>query len=157
MRLSLLTLALLTFAAAPEAQVRQGLLELGGSASLESLDAGDDRLTVLQFSPVVGYFFTDALEAGVGLSYVKVEDVDGSGFINLFGAYHFARRGQTTVPYLKAQIGTSFTDDSDLQFGGSGGAKFFFLPGGALTGEVFLLTDGDALNVGAQAGVSIFL
>ena len=157
MRFALLALAVITFAAAPHAQVQEGLIELGGSASIESLDAGDDRVTVIQFSPSVGYFFTDALEAGIGLRYTKVEDLDASGDILLFGAYHFTRPGATTVPFLKAQVGTSFTDDSDVVFGGSGGAKFFFLPGGALTGEIFLLTDGDGLDVGAQAGVSIFL
>lgn len=133
------------------------MLEVGGSASLYSRDAGADRITVLQVSPEVGYFFTDGLEVGLRLSYVKVEDNDGTGTLTAFGEYHFGRPGATTVPFLGAQIGTSFTDDADVVFGGSGGAKIFFLPGGALTAEVVLLTNGDELDLGAQAGVSIFL
>ena len=157
MRLPLAAIVALLLAAAPDAQVRQGLVELGGAASLTSLDAEDDRVTVFRFSPTVGYFFTDELEAGLGINYTKIEDADGTGDINLFAAYHFARFGATTVPFLGAQIGTSFTDDSDVEFGGFGGAKFFFLPGGALTGRVVLSTDGEGLDLGALGGVSIFL
>lgn len=153
MRTVLAALALFAAAAAPQAQVRQDLVELGGSASFRSLEG----LTVLQFSPAIGYFFTDALEAGVRLDYVKVEDVDGEGAILAFGAYHFGGRGARTVPFLEANLGTSLTSDSDLTFGGRGGAKFFFLPGGALTANAFLSTDGGFTVVGAEAGVSIFL
>ncbi len=85
MRLSLLALLLLATVAAPRAQVYQGLVELGGSASFQSTE-GD---TVLRFALAVGYFFTDALEAGVRLDYVKREDADGNGALLLFGAYHF--------------------------------------------------------------------
>ncbi|WP_420454870.1 hypothetical protein [Rubrivirga sp.] len=152
MRLSLLALALLTTAAVPRAQVYQGLVELGGSASFRSTEGA----TVLRFAPAVGYFFSDALEAGVRLDYLKREDQDGDGVLFLFGAYHFGRRGATTVPFLEANPGTSITDDSDLAFGGRGGAKVFFLPGGALTANGFLTTTGDRTTVGAEAGVSIF-
>lgn len=151
MRTLLIGLALLVSAPA-SAQVQQGLVELGGTASFTSTEG----LTVLTFSPTVGYFFTDALEAGVGLDYTKVEDFDGDGALAVFLAYHFGRRGATTVPFLSAQIGTSITDDSDLLFGGAGGAKFFFLPGGALTAQLQVLTSGDVTSVGAGAGVSIF-
>lgn len=153
MRSLLLALALLVSVAPSSAQVAEGLVELGGSASFTSTEG----FTVLQFSPTVGYFFTDALEAGLRLSYVKPEGVDGVGNLFAFGAYHFGRRGATTVPFLEANLGTSITDDSDLVFGGRGGAKFFFLPGGALTAGAFVSTDGDFTTVGAEAGVSIFL
>lgn len=153
MRLSLLALAALLFAAAPDAQVRQGLVELGGSASFQSTEGN----TVLQFAPAIGYFFTDALEAGLRLNYVKFEDFDGSGTLFVFGAYHFSRPGQTTVPFIEANLGTSITDESDLAFGGRGGAKFFFLPGGALVADVFVSSTGEVTTVGAEAGVSIFL
>ncbi len=153
MRLALLALAAVLLAAAPHAQVRQGLIELGGTASFESVDGN----TTFQFNPAVGYFLTDALEAGVRLRYRKIEGLDGNGALLVFGAYHFARPGQTTVPFIEANLGTSITDDSDLVFGGRGGAKFFFLPGGALVADVFVRTDGDNTGVGAEAGVSIFL
>ena len=156
----LLLAAFLLASTAADAQVREGLIELGGTASLSSVDGGDDRVTVLQLAPEVGYFFTDRLEAGVALGYTKLfvdgNDPDGQGDLAVFGEYHFGQRGATTVPFLGVRLGTSITSDSDLIFGGSGGAKFFFLPGGALTGEVVLVTDGDALNVGLQGGVSIF-
>ncbi|PAP76773.1 hypothetical protein [Rubrivirga marina] len=153
MRFSLLALAALLFAAAPRAQVYQGLVELGGSASFQSTEGN----TVFRLAPALGYFFTDALEAGVRLNYVKFENVDGNGTLFVFGAYHFGRPGATTVPFLEANLGTSITDDSDLVFGGRGGAKFFFLPGGALTADGFVYTTGDVTTVGAEAGVSIFL
>jgi hypothetical protein len=153
MRLSFLALAGLLVATAPRAQVYQGLVDLGGSASIYSVEG----TTVLQFSPAGGYFFTDALEAGVRLDYVKVEDNDGNGNLFVFGAYHFGRNGATTVPFLEANLGTNLTGDSDLVFGGRGGAKVFFLPGGALTAAGFLSTTGEVTTVGAQAGVSIFL
>ena len=160
----ILTLALLltavTSVSPASAQVRQGLTELGGTASLTSSETRNDRAIVLLLAPEVGYFFTDALEAGVALGYTKAfvdgDDPDGRGDIDLFAEYHFGRRGATTVPFLGVRLGTSLTDDSDVRIGGSGGAKFFFLPGGALTGEVVLVNEGDALDVGAQAGVSIF-
>lgn len=161
MRLSFFALAVLLVSVAPHAQVQQGLVELGGSASFHSIHydtaLGDDSRTVLRFSPAVGYFFTPSLEAGLRLDYLKLEDVDGSGDLLLFGAYHFGRYGATTVPFIEANLGTSLTDDSDLVFGGRGGAKFFFLPGGALTADAFVSTDGDVTRVGAEAGVSIFL
>ena len=151
MRAPLLTLAVL-LAAAPQAQVRQGLVELGGSGSFVSFD-GDTQLLL---EPSVGYFLTDALEAGVGLFYVNAENQGDLGTLVLTADYHFARRGATTVPFIGAQVGTSFTDDTDLVVGGGAGAKFFFLPGGALTGEIKVLTGGGT-TVGAFGGVSIFL
>ena len=160
MRLFLLLAATLLTTAAAGAQVRQGLIELGGSASLTSVDLGEDRATLLIFTPEIGYFFTDQLEAGLALDYRKAfvdgPDPDGDGDLVLFGEYHFGRFGATTVPFLGVRLGTSITDDSDLIFGGSGGAKFFFLPGGALTGELVALTDGDDLDIGVRGGVSIF-
>ena len=160
MRLSLLLAVTLLTTAAAGAQVRQGLIELGGTASLTSVDLGTDRATALVLSPEVGYFFTDQLEAGVALRYTKAfvdgPDPDGNGDLVLFGEYHFGRFGARAVPFLGVRLGTSITEDSDLVFGGGGGAKFFFLPGGALTGELVALTDGDNLNVGVQGGVSIF-
>ena len=159
-RLLLLLPVLLLTSFVADAQVRQGLTELGGAASLRSIDAGESRVTILVLAPEVGYFFTDRIEAGVALVYSKgfVEgpDPDGNGDLALFAEYHFSRPGLRTVPFLGVRLGTSITEDSDVIFGGSGGAKFFFLPGGALTAELVLDTDGDGLNVGAQGGVSIF-
>lgn len=155
MRLALLAFALV--AALPsQAQVRQGLSEVGGSASLYSYDGPVDRVTVLSLEPSYGYFFTDRLEAGAAVSYIRLGSGGDSGNLVVFSEYHFGAPGATTVPFLGVRLGTSFTDESDIVFGGNGGAKFFFLPGGAITGELVLLTNGDALNVGAQAGVSIF-
>ena len=153
MRSLLAALAFFAATASADAQVRQGLIELGGAASFTSTEG----FTVFQFAPAVGYFFTDALEAGLRLNYVKAESLDGNGALFVFGAYHFSRPGQTTVPFLEANLGTSLTGDSDLVFGGRGGAKFFFLPGGALVADVFVNTTGDVTTVGAEAGVSIFL
>jgi hypothetical protein len=153
MRLLSLTLLATLFLALPAtAQVSEGLFELRGSAAFSSTEG----TTVLQFSPQLGYFFTNAIEAGVGLDYIKIENIDGQGSLTLFAAYHFGRRGATTVPFLEASLGTSLTEDSDLVFGGSGGLKVFFLPGGALTGEVFVLTSGDITTVGVAGGVAIF-
>ena len=151
MRSALLALALALSATAADAQVRQGLFELGGSASFVSFDGN----TQLQLAPTVGYFLTDALEAAVGLQYINVEDAGDFGTLAIGAAYHFGRPGATTVPFVSAQVGTSFTDDTDLVAGGGAGAKFFFLPGGALTGEVRVLTGGGT-TVGAFGGVSIF-
>ena len=152
MRASLLILTIIFLAAAPHAQVQQGLVEIGGSSSFQATEGN----TVFRFAPGVGYFLTDALEAGVRLNYVKIENVDGNGALFIFAAYHFGQFGATTVPFLEANVGTSITDESDLVFGGRGGAKFFFLPGGALTAGGFVYTTGDVTTVGAEAGVSIF-
>lgn len=149
---TLLLVAALALAAPASAQVGQGMKELGGSASFTSTEG----YTVFRFSPTLGYFFTDALEAGLRLDYRKAENVDGNGYLLVFGAYHFGRPGATTVPFLEANLGTSITSDTDLAFGGRGGAKFFFLPGGALTADGFVTTTGDVTSIGAEAGVSIF-
>lgn len=157
MRVLLLSLAL--WPALATAQVRQGLVELGGTASLTSFDRGDDRQTVFFLAPRVGYFLTREFEAGVDLNYYKAEGQDDYGSLGVFAAYHFvprSRRPVRTVPFLGASIGTSFTDDADVIAGAFGGAKFFFLPGGALTGQLALRTDGDAANFGVEGGVSIF-
>lgn len=160
MRRLLLLSALLLSASAADAQVREGLIELGGTASLTSRDGGDDRFTVLNLAPEVGYFLTDRLEAGVALAYSKDfvdgDDPEGQGDLAVFGEYHFGQRGARTVPFLGVRLGTSITEDSDLIFGGSGGAKFFFLPGGALVADGFVYTTGDQTTIGAEAGVSIF-
>ena len=150
-RLLLLSAALLV-SAAPHAQVQRGLVELGGSASLQSTEG----FTVFQFAPALGYFLTDALETGARLNYVKFEGSDGDGALFVFAAYHFGRFRATTVPFLEANLGTSVTGESDLVFGGRGGAKVFFLPGGALTADGFIYTTGEVTTVGAEAGVSIF-
>ena len=149
--LPLLALALLIPAA--QAQVSQGQLELSGSAALFSADG----TTVFQLAPSVGYFFTPAIEGGVELNYTSVEGGGNDGQITPFLAYHFLRRGGRALPFVQAQIGTSFTDDTNVVFGGAAGVKYFFLPGGALRGQVFVLTDGDATNAGVSGGVSIFL
>ena len=153
MRIPALALLLAASAFVPpaSAQVRQGLVELGGSASFVSFD-GDTQLLL---EPSVGYFLTDALEAGVSLFYVNAEDQGDLGTLVLTADYHFGRPGATTVPFLGAQVGTSFTDDTDVVVGGGGGAKFFFLPGGAVTAELKVLTGGGT-TVGAFGGVSIF-
>ena len=152
MRRFLVLAAALLATSAPEAQVQRGLVELGGSASFQSTEG----FSVFQFAPALGYFFTDALEAGARLNYVKLESFDGDGTLLVFGAYHFGRPGATTVPFLEANLGTSVTGGSDLVFGGRGGAKVFFLPGGALTADGFVYTTGEVTTVGAEAGVSIF-
>ena len=149
-RLLLLSAVLFTTVAA-DAQVRQGLIELGGSGSLSSIDG----TTQLLLEPSVGYFLTDALEAGVSLFYVNIEDGGDLGTLVLTADYHFGRPGATTVPFVGAQVGTSFTNDTDVVAGGGVGAKFFFAPGGAITGEIKLLTGGGT-TVGAFGGASIF-
>ncbi len=145
-------LALLAFAPVASAQVSQGQLELSGSAALFS----SDGTTVLQLAPSLGYFFTNAFEGGVELQYTSVEGSGSDGQITPFLAYHFLRGGRA-LPFVQAQIGTSFTGDANIVFGGAGGVKYFFLPGGALRGQVFVLTDGDVTNAGVSGGVSIFL
>ncbi len=151
MRRLFLFSALLLTSYAADAQVRQGLVELGGSASFVSFDGQ----TQLLLEPSAGYFLTDALEAGVSLVYVNLEDAGDSGTLALTADYHFGRPGATTVPFIGAQVGTSFTDDTDVVVGGGAGAKFFFLPGGAITGEIKVLSGGGT-TVGAFGGVSIF-
>ena len=150
-RLLLLLPAVLLTSVAAGAQVREGLVELGGSASFVSFDGN----TQLLLEPSVGYFLTDALEAGVSLYYINQEDFGDLGTLTLTADYHFGRPGATTVPFIGAQVGTSFTDDTGLVAGGGAGAKFFFLPGGAITGEIKVLTGGGT-TVGAFGGVSIF-
>lgn len=146
-------LTLLALVPAASAQVGQGQLELSGSASFSSTEG----TTVFQLAPTVGYFFTDALEGGGELQYISVEGNGDSGTIGPFLAYHFGDRQATTRPFLQVQAGTSFTDDSDFVFGGAGGVKYFFLPGGALRAQAFVLTDGDVTQIGVGGGVSIFL
>lgn len=149
----LLLLTFLALAPAASAQVGQGQIELSGSAAFTSTEG----LTVFQLAPTVGYFLTDAVEAGFELQYISVEGNGDSGSIGPFVAYHFGNRAATVRPFLQAQVATSFTDDSDILFGGAGGVKYFFLPGGALRAQLFALTDGDLTQIGVSGGVSIFL
>ncbi len=150
---SLLLFSLLLIAPVAAAQVGQGQIELSGSAAFTSTEG----LTVFQLSPTIGYFLTDAVVAGFELQYVSVEGNGDSGSIGPFVAYHFGNRAATIRPFLQAQVATSFTDDSDILFGGAGGVKYFFLPGGALRGQLFVLTDGEDTQIGVSGGVSIFL
>lgn len=147
--LPLLALALLIPAAS--AQVRQGSYELGGTASLVS--NGDD--TNLTLNPTIGYFFTDAVEVGGELFYFT----DGDGNLGSFGpfaAYHFGRRQAKTRPFAQVGVGIALTGDSGVTANGAVGLKYFFLPGGALRGQAFVLA-GDNTVFGVSGGVSIFL
>ena len=149
----LFLLALFALAPAASAQVGQGQIELSGSAAFTS--AGGQ--TTLQLAPTIGYFLTDALEGGFELLYVSSEGGGDYGQIGPFVAYHFGNRAATLRPFLQAQVAASFTDDSGILFGGAGGVKYFFLPGGALRGQLFVLTDGEDTQIGVLGGVSIFL
>lgn len=60
MRTLLAAVGLLAFATSPEAQVRKGLVEIGGSVSLSITE----DFAFLALSPTVGYFITNRIEAG---------------------------------------------------------------------------------------------
>lgn len=72
-------------------------------------------------------------------------------------AYHFGTPAVPLRPFVQAQIGIGLSGDSNVTFGGAGGVKYFFLPGGALRAQVFATTDGDFTTIGLASGVSIFL
>lgn len=147
--LPLLALALLI--PATSAQVRQGAVELSGSALLQS--DGDD--TVLLLNPTVGYFFSDAVEGGAELFYATNGN-SNVGSLGPFAAYHFGRRQAKTRPFIQAGVGIALTGDSNVTANGAVGLKYFFLPGGALRGQAFVAA-GDNTIFGVSGGVSIFL
>ena len=151
MRTTLLLAALAAVALPAQAQVRQGQLELSGSAQLQ---AGDGDI-VLFLNPNVGYFFSDAVEGGAELFYATNGD-DNVGALGPFAAYHFGRREATTRPFVQAGVGIALTGNSNVTFNGAAGLKYFFLPGGALRGQAFVLAGGGTVY-GVSGGVSIFL
>jgi hypothetical protein len=155
MRTLFVALTLVLSASVADAQVRQDLIELGGSGSLQYSDG--DAIFILR--PSVGYFLTDRFE--IGLNPVIVAGFgDESVFLTAFGALHFPSDPTArTVPFVGVDLGLSLTDGSGLALGAQGGIKQFFLPGGALTAAAFVDTnDGfDPVILGVQAGVSIFI
>jgi len=155
MRFACLVLLAVAAASAPSAQVRQDLVELGGSGTLQFSD-GD---AVLYLSPTLGYFVTNQIEVGLNPSIATDFD-DGTVYLTAFGAYHFAASPTArTVPFVAALLGGSVTDGGGLALGAEAGVKQFFQPGGALVVNAFVTTDEsfDAVVAGVEAGVSIFL
>ena len=154
MRPLLLAALALLLASAPDAQVRQGMIEVGGSGFVTFTDGG-----FLSLTPVVGYFLTDRLEVGLNPRFATDFD-DGSAFLTAFGALHVPSTPDSrSVPYVGASVGSSLTDGGGVALGAEGGVKLFFLPGGAVTVNAFANTDDsfDAVTAGVQGGVSIFI
>ena len=151
-RLALLTL--LALASTAHAQVQEGLVELGGSGSLRLTDG-----VFLVLNPTLGYFVTDRIEVGFNPAFAT-DFEDGSAFLTAFGALHFpSEPASRTVPFVGINLGASLTDGGGFAFGGQGGIKRFFNPGGALTVAAVVNADDsfDNVSAGVQAGVSIFL
>ncbi len=125
----------------------------------------------------IGYFLNNnsrwSVEPAIGLSYIKVEDADGSLFYNLEGGalYHFsppqqladlAEANRVRVVYARPFLNlTGVTgDDGDSEFSaGAGlGVKVPWRAGLALRLETNLGYgfDNEAVRLGAFAGVSFF-
>lgn len=106
------------------AGTKAGDKEVGVQMSLNH-DFNGDGSTATQFSGDVGYFFTDAFEAGVsvGINWAEAGDVDvtsvsGFGIAN----YHF-NTSSNIVPYVGAGAGFEYasyddgnSDDSNTEF-----------------------------------------
>ena len=163
----------LAFAAGADAyaQVKAGLNEINGSASVQALKAeGSDTFTVATFSGAYGRFLGDEFEVGPQLSILKSEGIDATGTIDGFAALHFVPDA-TVVPYLGVQIGSGFGQstalaDNPWNFGFFGGVKAFVGPSGAITVQPFwtrYTTKNPVLDTtthmdrfGVSVGVSLF-
>jgi hypothetical protein len=153
------------------AQVKAGLNEINGSASVQGLKAeGSDTFTVATFNGAYGRFLGDEFEVGPQLSILKAEGSDATGTIDGFAALHFAPDA-TVVPYLGLQIGRGFGQstafaDNPWNFGFFGGIKGFVGPSGAITVQPFwtryttknpvLDTTTHTDHFGVSFGVSLF-
>ena len=130
-----------------QAQFDEGDWEmtLTGSGSSDN----DFDATVLSVDVAVGYFFTDALEAGVrqGLAIADTgDDSNWAGSTRVFLDYHFdLDRWQ---PYVGAQFGYIYGDDVHDTFvaGPEAGVKYFVNATTFVFASVeyqFLFDDGD--------------
>ena len=119
-------LGLFLLPAAAKAQFDEADWEMTLTGSGISDDSFDT--TSLSVNVGLGYFFTDALEAGIRQSLAVSDSDFGSswaGTTTLFGDYHFdLDRWQ---PFVGAFIGYSYGDDVDESWvgGPEGGVKYF--------------------------------
>lgn len=119
-------LGLFLLPAAAQAQFDESDWEMtltGSGVSDDDFDA-----TALSVNVGIGYFFTDAMEAGVRQSISIADSTGGStwaGSTTVFGDYHFdLDRWQ---PFVGAFLGYTYGDDIDESWvaGPEGGVKYF--------------------------------
>jgi hypothetical protein len=145
------------------AQVRAGLNEVNVSTSVTASTLnGENTHTNVRLIGSYGHFVTDNVEVGPALRMWANAIVSG------FGAYHFAPRGATMVPYAGGQIGHSWGVNNPFwSFGFFGGLKVF-LPSGRAAVTLQPSWDHQAATsdlsntrssvdaYGVSAGISIF-
>lgn len=149
--LALLTIAL---AVAPSAQIDEGVIQAGGSATVAL--SPDFQLLL---SPSVGYFVTPKVEVGANPT-VATDFKDTFAYLTAFGAYYpTGGTARATYPFVGASFGASLTDDVGLAIGARAGVQHFVSESAALSVALNALTteDFDDASVSLNAGFSIFL
>jgi hypothetical protein len=113
----------------------KGVLELGGSVSIQSYASVSDRssgtaMTAFVFAPYIGYFTANGFELGINpfsLQVVSVGSHTESQLRVLFSPCYNFNTGGTAFPFIEGIFG--FASDSDLDaycYGGRGGVKLKF-------------------------------
>ncbi len=118
--------------------LQQGTRAVGLSGRID--DDGDDLGVFMSGS--AGYFIMDYVEVGIAVS----GGFRGSDFKTLsvggYGEFNFDI-GSDLVPYIGAQAGltwydTKFDDDTVLEFGAYGGARYFFINYAAIGADLLV-------------------
>lgn len=154
------------------AQPTQGSWLIGGTAGFNSSSQNDVSISVINISPMAGYFFTDNLAAGAQISFTSFggDFAEGSNFgIGPFVRYYFNNAGsarffgQGAIAYSIFDPGGNADSSSNFAWEIGPGVDFFLNEHVAL--ELFLGFGQDkeedaeesTTNIGFNIGVAAFL
>lgn len=134
----------------------------------ESQDGQDEKPRTLYIFGSFSRFFTDSIEAGVGLSYSLTDpDTDADSTISYtaypFVNYNFDIASPTMVPYVGAGLAFFGFDsgdgnsDTNLGWNTEAGLKMFITEMAAFTPAVYYQDNGDfGDQLGLKVGVEIY-
>ncbi|MFH6958651.1 outer membrane beta-barrel protein [Flavobacterium aquidurense] len=86
-----------TFANAQTGGFAKGDVFVSGALTLASEKTGDDKSTIFEIEPKVGYFVTENIAIGGKLGYRSVKDVSDAFKVGAFGRYYFTPASQFSV------------------------------------------------------------
>lgn len=148
------------------AQVKAGLNELSLSGGIDVVAANGESNTSTTITLGYGHFLNHRIEIGGNASFVKLENVDATGLVGGFGAYHLASSPTSrVVPFLGASAAMGYGNEKDnpIVLGAFGGLKLFVANGAAILVQPFFQRynfgekqGGDYSNYGVATGVSLF-
>jgi hypothetical protein len=168
---TLLLMGLMGLCVQAWAQPSQGSWLIGGTAGFNSSKVGEFNATIINFSPLAGYFFADQVAAGAQLSVNAFGgDLDGTSFgIGPFVRFYFNNSGDARF-FGQGSIAFSSIDpgdnaDSYTNFGWQVGPGMDFFLNQNVALEVFLGFGQDknedaeesTTNIGLNIGVAAFI